>query len=103
MPRHALNYTPRASMSIVVPCKYSTWCILCSMLWAGASVKVYGQHAQVCVPLFAPVAGQDTFDQIKKFVMATAFAMTATGDVHGVVCCQSAFPGPLMGTSTSND
>ena len=31
------------------------------------------------VPLFVPVEGTETFDRIKKFVMATAFAMQATG------------------------
>ena len=33
----------------------------------------------VSVPLFVPVEGTETFDRIKKFVMATAFAMQATG------------------------
>mmetsp|Transcript_16381 Transcript_16381/g.49101 ORF Transcript_16381/g.49101 Transcript_16381/m.49101 type:complete len:271 (-) Transcript_16381:272-1084(-) len=32
----------------------------------------------VNVPLFVPVEGTETFDRIKKFVMATAFAMQAT-------------------------
>ena len=36
----------------------------------------------VNVPMFVPVAGTQMFDQIKKFVMTTAFAMTATG-----ACC----------------
>lgn len=31
-----------------------------------------------CVPLFVPVAGTELFDTVKRFVMATAFAMTAT-------------------------
>jgi 3-mercaptopyruvate sulfurtransferase SseA len=34
----------------------------------------------VNVPMFVPVAGTQLFDQIKKAVMATAFAMTATGE-----------------------
>jgi Rhodanese-like domain len=33
----------------------------------------------VNVPMFVPVVGTKMFDQIKKVVMATAFAMTATG------------------------
>ncbi len=42
----------------------------------------------VNVPLFVPVAGQEAFDKIKRFVMATAFAMTATG-APADDCCKA--------------
>lgn len=52
----------------------------------------------VNVPLFVPVEGTETFDRIKKFVMATAFAMQATGEclcswrrinaAAAVLCCR---------------
>lgn len=38
----------------------------------------------VNVPLFVPVAGNAAFDQIKKLIMITAFAMSATGAFCGV-------------------
>lgn len=44
------------------------------------------------VPLFVPVVGSEVFDQIKKFVMATAFAMTATG---ALALHESCFAGSL--------
>jgi rhodanese-related sulfurtransferase len=38
------------------------------------------------VPLFQDVKGSGVFDNVKKFVMATAFAMRATG---AVMLCNS--------------